>query len=127
MALPTGPFTADEKARIRQLGGWGSRWTQIETRLESAMQAIGLGAPSEAQLIRQAFVNLDTIDGLINEAWGITGVKRTGSVELDDTAGVGGLRSEGRRLVESIFAILECDVKHNYYSQGPRSGLIQYG
>lgn len=127
MTLPTGPFTDDEKARIRQLGGWGSRWTQIETRLESAMTAIGLGAPSEAQLIRGAFCKLDNIDCLLEEAWGITGVLRTGSVELDQTAGVGGLRSEGRRLVESIFAILECDVKHNYYSSGVKSGLIQYG
>jgi hypothetical protein len=121
-------FTSAEKARIRSLGGWGSRWSQTQTRLESAMTAIGLSAPAEEALIQSYLTQLDTLDGLISEAQGLIGVKQTGSIVLDDTAGIAGLRSEGRRLVDAIFGILECDVKRNFYGSGsPRGGQIQYG
>lgn len=121
-------FTGAEKARIRSLGGWGSRWTQIETRLESAMTAIETSAPDEEALIRIHLTTLTTLDALLVEAHGVIGVKQTGSVVMDDTAGVAGLRSEGRRLVCAIYSILECFVKSNFYGGGsPTGGPIQYG
>jgi hypothetical protein len=92
------------------------------------MTAIGLSAPAEEALIQSYLTQLDTLDGLISEAQGLIGVKQTGSIVLDDTAGIAGLRSEGRRLVDAIFGILECDVKRNFYGSGsPRGGQIQYG
>lgn len=121
-------FTGTEKARIRSLGGWGSRWTQTNTRLESAMESIGQSAPAEETLIRTYLSKLTDLDTLITEAHGLVGVKQTGSVILDDTAGVGGLKSEGARYVEAIFALLECNVITNFYRSGSvRGGPIQYG
>lgn len=121
-------FTGAEKARIRSLGGWGSRWTQTNTRLESSMDAIGSVAPDEEALIRTYLTKLTELDTLIFEAHGVVGVKQTGSVIMDDTAGVAGLRSEGARYVEAIFAILECNVIQNFYRSGsPKGGQVQYG
>lgn len=121
-------FTGAERARIRSLGGWGSRWTQNNTRLESSLDSIGSAAPDEEALIRSYLVQLDTIDAYILEAQGMIGVKQTGSIVMDDTAGIGGLRSEGTRIVDAIFAILECEVLKNFYGSGsPRGGAIRYG
>lgn len=121
-------FTGAERARIRSLGGWGSRWTQTNTRLETSMNAIGSSAPSEEALVRTYLRKLTDLDTLIFEAHGVVGVKQTGSIVMDDTAGVGGLRSEGARYVDAIFAILECNVITNFYRSGaPKGGPIQYG
>lgn len=122
-------FTGAEKARIRSLGGWGSRWAQsTNQRIESAMDSIGSSFPDEETLIRTYLSKLTDLDTLIFDAHGIVGVKQTGSVVMDDTAGVGGLRSEAARYVDAIFAILECDVLQNFYRSGaPKGGPIQYG
>lgn len=121
-------FTNPEKARIRSLGGWGTRWRQTETRLESSLNSIGTHYPAEESLIRDHLTQLTALDALITEAHGMQGVKQTGSIVLDDSAGVMGLRSEGARLVEAIYGILECDVNRNYYRSGsPSGGRIQYG
>lgn len=121
-------FTDTEKARIRSLGGWGVRWSQIVTRLESSLTSLGENYPAELAQIRTYLGQLDTIDGLIIEAQGLIGVKQTGSIVLDDSAGIAGLRSEGRRIVDAIFSILECPVQLNLYSGGsPHGGAIQYG
>lgn len=122
-------FTSAERARIRSLGGWGSRWAQsTNQRIEQALNAIDQSYPAEEDLIRSHLAKLTELDALITEAHGIVGVKQTGSVIMDDTAGVGGLRSEGARYVDAIFVILECDVLQNFYRSGsPRGGPIQYG
>jgi hypothetical protein len=121
-------FTNEEKARIRLLGGWGSRWSQTETRLNSSLDAIGTTAPWDEKQIRNLLTQLDALDSLLGENRGFIGVKQTGSVVFDDTSGISGLRSEGARIVEGIYAVLECQIKHNFYRSGsPRGGQIQYG
>ena len=122
-------FTGAERARIRSLGGWGARWAQSTgQRIESAMDSIGSSYPDEEDLIRTYLTKLTDIDALVFEAHGVVGVKQTGSIIMDDSAGVGGLRSEGARYVDAIFAILECAVLQNFYRSGaPRGGPIQYG
>ena len=122
-------FTGAERARIISLGGWGSRWAQsTNQRIHSALDAIGTSYPDEEALIRVYLAKLDDLDALIFEAHGVVGVRQTGSVILDDTAGVGGLRSEGARYVDAIYVILECAVFQNFYRSGsPKGGPIQYG
>lgn len=121
-------FTNEEKARIRRLGGWGSRWTQTETRLNTSMDAIGATGPWDEKQVRDLLEQLNVLDVRLRENYDLIGVKQTGSIVLDDTAGVAGLRSECARIVEGIYAVLECDVKHNFYRSGSlRGGQIQYG
>jgi hypothetical protein len=122
-------FTGAERARILSLGGWGSRWAQsTNQRIKSALDAIDLGYPDEEALIRSYLEKLTNIDALVEEAHGMVGVKQTGSVIMDDTAGVAGLRSEGARYVDAIYRILECDVIANFYRSGaPQGGPIRYG
>lgn len=122
-------FTGAERARILSLGGWGSRWAQsTNQRIHQALNAIDQSYPDEEALIREYLIKLTDLDALITEAHGVIGVKQTGSVILDDTAGVGGLRSEGARYVDAIYRILECDVIANFYRSGaPQGGAIRYG
>jgi hypothetical protein len=122
-------FTGAERARIISLGGWGTRWAQsTNQRIHNALNAIDASYPDEEALIRDHLTKLDEIDALLTEARGVIGVKQTGSIIMDDTAGVGGLRSEGARFVDAIYVILECDVYKNFYQSGsPKGGQIQYG
>lgn len=121
-------FTSGEKARIRSLGGWGARWSQTETRLESSMRSIEQTLPAEENLIRSYLTKLTALDTLITESHDNLGVKQTGSIVLDTQSGMLSLKSEGARLVTAIFNILECDVRTNFYASGsPRGGRIQYG
>lgn len=121
-----GLITDPERARIRSLLGWGARWHHLQTRLESAFNAMDQ-LPDDVNQIRTYLTQLTSIDSLIAEAQGIIGVKRTGSIELVDDQGIGGLRSEGRRLVEAIDAILGAGIKRNFYGGGMQGGAIQSG
>jgi len=119
-------FTDPERARIRSLLGWVARWHHMQTRLESAFTAMDQ-LPDDVTQIRTYLTQLDSIDSLLAEAQGIAGVKRTGSIELVDDQGISVLKSEGRRLVEAIDAILGAGIKRNFYGGGMTGGVMQQG
>lgn len=121
-------FTSTEKARIRELLGWGARFWQLFTRLENAMMAVEQTLPDETALIQATLVSLTAIDTMITAALGTVGVTGVSTIRLDSDQGIGHLKSEGRRLVESIAVILQVPIKKNFYSSGGMAGgLISYG
>jgi hypothetical protein len=121
-------FTSTEKARIRELLGWGARFWQLETRLESAMSAVELNLPDETALIQATLVSLTDIDTMITAALGTVGVTGVSTIHLDSDQGIGHLKSEGRRLVEGIAIILQVNIKKNFYANGGmQGGLVNYG
>jgi len=109
------PFLAVERTRIRMLLGWGARFWQLETRLENAMDAVEQTLPTETQLIQDTLTALTAIDAKITDALGTVGVFKVDTIGLDSDQGISHLRSEGRRLVESIATILQVPIKRNYY------------
>ena len=108
-------FTSTEKTRIRMLLGWGARFWQLETRLENAMDAVETTLPDETAQIQSILVLLTDIDTKLTDALGTVGVTAVSSIHLDSDQGINHLRSEGRRLVEAIAAILQVFIKRNYY------------
>lgn len=95
--------------------GWGARFWQIETRLESAMSAVESECPEEALKIQGILVSLTDIDTKITDALGTVGVTGVDVIHLDSDQGIRHLRAEGRRLVEAIATILQVGIKRNYY------------
>lgn len=120
------PFTAEEKTRIRMLLGWGARWAHLETRLESAMEAVEQTLPEETVKIQSILTALTALDAQITDALGTVGVTGVSSIKLDSDQGLSHLRNEGKRQVEAIATILQVTIKKNYYSHGMVGGVISY-
>jgi len=114
------PFTSTEKAKIRELLGWGARFWQLETRLENAMEAVEETLPEETALIQGIIVQLADIDAKITDALGTVGVFKVDTIGLDSDQGISHLKNEGRRLVEAIATILQVPIKRNYYGGSMR-------
>lgn len=112
------PFTAAEKTRIRMLLGWGARFWQTETRLESAMAAVETDFPDEMNLIKATLVTLTDIDAKITDALETVGVSAVSTIHLDSDQGLSHLRAEGRRLVSSIATTLQVPINRNFYGGG---------
>jgi hypothetical protein len=120
-------FTDEERARLRVLLGWSSLYHETDDRLENAMDAFST-VPTDLARIRTLLTELDTIDALIVQSRDTAGVTKAGSIELMSDSGQGFHKSEGRRLVNAIAALIGCEVKRNYYSAGaPKGGEIHYG
>ena len=122
------PFTSTEKARIRVLLGWGARYWQLQTRLESSMTAVEQTLPDETALIQGYLTQLTSIDSQITSALGTVGVTAVDTIHLDSDQGIMHLKNEGARLVEAIAHVLQVEIKKNYYrSGGTRGGYMVYG
>lgn len=121
-------FTSTEKARMRVLLGWGARFWQLQTRLESSMTAVETTLPDETALIQSYLTQLTAIDAQITSALGTVGVTAVDTIHLDSDQGIMHLKNEGSRLVEAIAHILQVDIKKNYYrSGGNRGGYMSFG
>lgn len=121
------PFSETEKSRIRMLLGWGARFWQLETRLENAIDAVNTTLPEEVTRIQTILTQLTDIDTKITDALGTVGVTGVSAIKLDSDQGISHLRSEGRRLVEAIAAILQVPIKRNYYGGGMTGGYMPQG
>ncbi len=120
-------FTLAERARIRRLLGWEARFLQYDTRLESAMDAINNVSPADQDVIRDIFTKLDGLDTKIESAQVKFGVDRVGSIYLNSLNMLGLLKSEAKRYVDNMAAILGVECRANFYgSGGPRHGVRQY-
>lgn len=121
-------FTLEERARIRQLLGWEARYLQFDTRLESAMDAINQNSPADQTIIRSILTQLTALDTKLVSAQVKFGVDRVGSIWLNTSNMLGLLKSEARRLVVSLGAILGVEVRSNYYGgSAAKGGVRQYG
>lgn len=120
-------FTADERARIRRLMGWEARFFDIDSRLESALDAIDQNSPADQTIIRDILTKLTALDTKIESAQVKFGVDRVGSIYLNSQNMLGLLKSEGKRLVDNMGHILGVEVKANFYGGGaPQGGVRQY-
>lgn len=121
-------FTLDERARIRRLLGWEARYLQYDTSLESALDAINQNSPADQTIIREILTQLTALDTRLTAAQTRFGVERVGTIYLDTTSMLGLLKSEAKRLVVNLAAILGVEIKCNFYGGGgPRGGVRQYG
>lgn len=120
-------FTDTERARLRSLLGWSSLYHETDDRLENAMDAFE-NIPADLARVRELLTELTTIDVLITSARDTAGVLVAGSIELAADSGQGFHKTEGRRLVNAIAALIGVQVKRNFYSAGsPMGGEMAYG
>lgn len=108
-------FTSAEKARIRMLLGWGSRFWQLDSRLENAMEAVEQTLPDETAQIQGILITLTAIDAKITDQLDTVGVTQVDEIKLEGDQGLSHLRREGRRQVEAIATILQIGIKKNFY------------
>lgn len=121
------PLSDTEKTRIRMLLGWGARYWQLESRLENSMEAVSNNLPDETAQIQDILTDLTDIDTKITDALGTVGVTGVSAIKLDSDQGISHLKAEGRRLVEAIAAILQVNIKKNYYGGSLTGGYIPQG
>lgn len=106
-------FSATEKGKIRWFLGYTSRFYQVVTQLEQAMNAID--AEAEAN-VRAQITKLDTLVTEIEGARPRLKAIKVGSIELPQGMEIGVLRSEGRRMVGQVAATLGVPVVHDVFS-----------
>lgn len=107
--------------------GWGARYWQLESRLENSMEAVSNNLPDETLQIQGILEDLTDIDTKITDALGTVGVTGVSAIKLDSDQGISHLKAEGRRLVEAIAAILQVNIKKNYYGSSMAGGYIPQG
>lgn len=114
-------FSAAEKGKIRWYLGYPSRFYQVQTQLEQAMNAVDGDAESN---IRTQLGYLDTLFGDLIAARPRLKAIKVGSIELPAGGEIGVLRSEGRRFVNQIAATFSVPVRVDVFSSaGPGQRL----
>jgi hypothetical protein len=128
MALPTGPFTDLEKARIRTYLGYPNMYRYRNTRLESAMDGLDEGVLS---LVRAAMAEIEKVDlRITTDGLDSVGVKRVDEIELQSKSSNGGvdrldgIRKVGRIYIARISKVLGTPINHgsDYFSPNGYQG-----
>lgn len=119
-------LTGSERAKVREYLGWGTRFFQIDTALETAMDAVE-GFPNDEAQIRVSLTELADIDTRLAGARDRLQASAVGSITLNP-AEVMQLRMEGARYCQSIAHILRVDVlRGGKYGIGGGGGYLQQG
>lgn len=119
-------LTDTQKAKIRQYLGWSARYHTNDDALEKAMVTIG-DLPEDEARVTAALTVLETLDTELTEARGRLKASVVGSITLNANE-IAWLRSEGRRVVKRIAAILGVEIRSDAFgSGGSRGGVIKHG
>ncbi len=115
-------LTDTQKAEIRDFLGWPARFHDRDDRLENAFTALADLPDDETRII--ALLNkAKDIETRITDALGRIKASAVGSITLNQ-AEILQLKSEGRRAVNRIAAILYVPVKANAFGGGAAGGPL---
>jgi len=117
-------FTETQKVKIRYYLGWGSRFAQADSALESAIAAIE-GDETEAQThVSTLITDLDVIYNNLKSCHNGSRIKAdvAGSIKINRLE-IRQLRDEGKRLAQSLASFMNVTPRHNVFS----SGRYRYG
>lgn len=107
--------------QIRKYLGWSERFHQTDSRLEQAMNALDGSQSDDARTdVLATLTKVADIDTRLTGALDSLGALQVGSIKLPGALEIGMLRSEGRRLIGGIAALMGVEVRHDYFSpSGP--------
>lgn len=112
-------LTAAEKSKIRLFLGWSERFHQTDSRLEQALLAVDADATGETyNRINTLLQSIADIETRITDAYSRLKAIKVGSIELPGMMELGALRSEGRRFVGRLAALLGVAVRHDAFAAG---------
>jgi hypothetical protein len=133
-----------QKARVRFYLGWSARFHQFDSRLEQAMSSLEASSIEDPDTLGQItnlltsdppglLAQLADVDARMAPAYVRLKAKKIASIELPEDGEIAMLRSEGRRYVGRLAALLGVEVRQDVFSgRLPRSfatarGLIPGG
>ena len=118
-------LTETQKSKIRDYMGWSSRFRDSDDRLDDALQAIALWPDDEARIVA-LLTECASIDTRLADALNRIQAAAVGSITLNQGE-ISQLRSEGRRAVKRIAALLAVPIKQNAYGGGASGGAVKMG
>jgi hypothetical protein len=119
-------LTEAQKVKIRFYMGWPARFHQVYPELEQAMSAVDSLPDTETQL-EAILTDLDSIWALLKGSYVRLKALKSGSTELPGPNEVMTLRSEGRRNVGTLAALLGVGTIHDVFGAGSKRTSIPYG
>lgn len=126
--MATTPLTSAERATIRFYCGWSARFRQTDSRLEQALNALDSGDDDTIAIVRTLLTKLTQVDADIETARPLLQAAKVGSIELQAVTQIGALRSEGRRYVGRLCALLGVEARQDVYSgHAPSARAGTYG
>lgn len=110
-------FTEPQRVKVRFYLGWSARFHQHDSRLEQAMNAIDVLADTQTQ-VELVLTDLDDLVTKLKDSYDRLKAMKVGSIELPGKNEVALLRSEGRRNVGGLAAILGVEVRQDVFGSG---------
>jgi hypothetical protein len=118
-------LTEAQKADIRLYVGWSARFHQEDSRLEHALLSLDANAAAQA-LVLDLVTACKAIDTGLTAAHSRLKASEVGSIKLNP-AEITARRSEGRRLVGRICAILDVEPHHDVFGSGAFATTAGFG
>lgn len=119
-------LSGSERAKIREFLGWGTRFFQIDNRLELAMDAMS-EYPYDVERIRATITELDNLDTRLAGARDRLQASTVGSITLNP-AEIMQLRMEGARYCQTLAHILRVEIQRGgKYGAGGGGGYLDQG
>jgi hypothetical protein len=110
-------FTETERSAIRKWLGYPARFWDIYPQLQLALNAMDAATEEDRTTVRAVLTALDAIDTSLTDAHNRLKASVVGSIVLN-SGEIGALRSEGRRHVGRLAALLSCPVLRDPFSGG---------
>jgi hypothetical protein len=116
-------LSQQDRVNVRHFLGYAAIFKQEDPRLEGAMTAIqsvsdGGSQPdsSSENALRSMVADALTVECSLKSLWTQMQVGKAGTTIIDALRGMGGLRMEGRRIVNGISAILSTWPRRDIFS-----------
>lgn len=120
-------FTEPEKVKIRYYLGWGDRFRQTNSALEQAILAVENNSDTVDYITDTLLADLDSIITSLVDARKRLKAAKVGSIALPMANEIAMLRSEGRRLAQSLAATLNVQTNHDVFSSARNTNAVGWG
>jgi hypothetical protein len=120
-------FTEPEKVKIRYYLGWGDRFRQTNSALEQAILAVENNSDTVDYITGTLLADLDSIVTSLVDARKRLKAEKVGSITLPMANEIAMLRSEGRRLAQSLAATLNVQTNHDVFSSSRNINAVGWG
>lgn len=120
-------FTEQQRVDIRMYMGYPALYLQVYSLLEMAMDAIEQVADSQQRVI-DLLASLGVVDAQITDAYNRIQADQVGEMKIGRMSEINILRSEGRRLVGRLSAILNVEPRLDAFGEAKRnkSNYLQF-
>jgi hypothetical protein len=116
-------FTESDRVKIRDSLGFSAIWLQADPRLENAITSIqsisdgGVRPDNSSELAAKAIcADIETLYCDMKALWKAVSVGQANKVKIDAVRGLMMLRSEGRRQVTRLSALLSTNPRRDIFS-----------